>query len=310
MTVAGETGEARHTDPIPELHGRTYLVTGGNSGLGYHTIRVLLGHGARVVMAVRDLDRGYAAAQALRAGQPTAELEVRVLDLADLDSVRHCAAALRADRVPVDVLINNAGVMMTPLRRSAQGHELQLAVNHLGHFALTGLLLDTLRDGPGARVVTVTSEMHRLGRLDPDDLGDTGYRPDRAYGRAKLANALFGLELDRRLRAAAVPVRSLLAHPGYAATNLQLSGPTGLLRSGFQLANRIIAQDAAGGARSQLYAATSPDAKGGEYIGPSAMLRGAPKVLAPSAAARDPELARRLWRRSEELTGVRFGLPE
>jgi NAD(P)-dependent dehydrogenase (short-subunit alcohol dehydrogenase family) len=305
------TAEPTDIDDIPDLHGRTYLVTGANSGLGFQTARALVRHGGAVVLAVRDLASGEAAMTRLQTEHPGADLDLRRLDLADLDSVRACATRLLTDGVPIDVLINNAGVMMTPYRRSAQGFELQFAVNHLGHFALTGLLLPTLRDGRGARVVTVTSELHRLGRLDLDDpAGERDYRPDRAYARAKLANALFALELDRRLRAAAVPVRSLLAHPGYAATNLQLRGPTGVMRRVLLAANRVIAQDAAAGARSQVHAATAPQARGGQYIGPAARVRGRPRVLAPAAAAQDPWLARRLWQLSEELTGVRFGLPE
>lgn len=299
-------------DHIPRLDGRTYLVTGANSGLGYATARELVRQGGRVVMAVRDPAKGESARRSLREAQPEADLDLRHLDLADLDSVREFARGLATDRVPVDVLVNNGGIMMPPRSLTRQGFELQFGVNHLAHFALTGLLLDTLREARDARVVTVSSTLHRSGDIHFDDLtGEQRYQPRRFYAQSKFANVLFGLELDRRLRAAEFPVRSLLAHPGYTATNLQSTGPTGLLNLLLKAGNRLVAQDATAGAWSQLYAATAPDVPSGAFVGPSGRgeMRGHPTLVEPVGAARDPALARRLWELSEELTGVPFGLP-
>ncbi|MEV0487854.1 oxidoreductase [Streptomyces sp. NPDC050508] len=294
---------------IPDLSGRTFVVTGANSGLGLATTRHLARHGAHVVMAVRNEVKGRRAAAGISDAQPGADLQLRRLDLADLDSVRAFAAGLHADGVPVDVLINNAGVMAPPHALSAQGHELQFAANHLGHFALTGLLLDLLRTGRDPRVVTVSSIAHHGGRIHFDDLtGARTYAPMKFYDQSKFANVLFGLELDRRLRAAHSPARSLLAHPGLSATNLQTSGPTGLLRMGTSLATRLIGQDAETGVLPQLYAATTADAESGQFYGPDGWreLRGHPKVVQPDPAAEDPETARRLWDLSEDLTGVSY----
>lgn len=294
---------------IPDQSGRVGIVTGANSGLGRATARELARHGAHVIMAVRDREKGQAALAALRAELPGASLELRVLDLADLDSVRDFAAEAHADRLPVDLLINNAGVMMPPRQLTPQGFESQFATNHLGHFALTGLLLGRLAERAGARVVTVSSTYHRSGRIRFDDLtGERKYSPTGFYAQSKFANVLFGLELDRRLRTAGLPVASLLAHPGYAATNLQSSGPTGVLRFLGTLGNRFMAQGASAGALPQLFAATDPRAESGQFIGPDGRggLRGHPAVVQPVESARDPETARRLWELSEQLTGVRY----
>src|SRR5690606_6143466 len=228
---------------IPDQTGRTVIVTGANSGLGLVTTEHLARRGARVGLAVRDLDRGRAACAGLTArGVPGARLELRRLDLADLDSVREFAEGVRHAGLRPDVLVNNAGVMFPPRRLSPQGHEWQFATNHLGHFALTGLLLDLLRSGSDPRVVTVTSVMYRYGRIRFADLsGERGYSPVAYYAQSKLANVLFALELHRRLDAAGEQVGSLLAHPGYAATNLQTAGPTGMVKALARLGNLIIA---------------------------------------------------------------------
>jgi NAD(P)-dependent dehydrogenase (short-subunit alcohol dehydrogenase family) len=242
------------------------------------------------------------------------EVEARPLDLARLDGVRAFAAGLAAEGRPLDLLVNNAGVMAVPFARTADGFELQLGTNHLAHFALTGLLLPALLAAPAARVVTVSSSMHRSGRLDLErDLhAEAGYSPWSAYGRSKLANLLFAFELDRRLRAAGRVARSLACHPGYAATNLQASSARALgspLWSAlYAVGARLLAQDARGGALPLVYAACAPEAQGGEYVGPGGLgrLRGAPAREAPSRRARDPELAAHLWAASERWTGVRF----
>jgi len=287
---------------IPQQNGRTYVVTGANSGLGLETTRELAARGAHVIMACRDLAKGQKACAGLHGGQ----VEVRRLDLADLGSVREFAAGVEK----VDVLVNNAGIMMPPLHRTKQGFELQFGTNHLGHFALTGLLLDRLAEGGAPRVVTVTSALHRRGSVDFDDLGsEKSYSPSGSYARSKFANVLFGLELDRRLRAAGSPVSSLLAHPGYAATNLQSNGPTGLVSLLAKPANLLLAQPASRGAIPQLYAATAPEAEPGGFYGPDGLqeFRGRhPKPVRPARSAADPELARRLWEASEDLTAVRY----
>ncbi|WP_246614160.1 oxidoreductase [Paractinoplanes bogorensis] len=275
----------------------TYVVTGANSGLGFATTKALTDRGGHVVMGVRDEKKGRAAQARLEKGSS----EVRVVDLADLESVRAFAAGIER----VDVLVNNAGVMAPPPTLSAQGFEVQFAVNHLAHFALTGLLLDRITD----RVVTVSSVLHRKGRLRFDDLNAA--RGNQAYNQSKLANAVFGIELDRRLRASGQKIRSVLAHPGYAVTNLQAGVQEGLYRTLLlRLGNPILAVPAEQGARPTVFAATEPGVQGGQFIGPSGLgeMRGAPGVITPAPAASDPENGRRLWAVSEEMTGVRPGL--
>ena len=289
------------TADIPDLTGRTAIVTGASSGIGLETAKALTAHGARVVLAVRDAARGDKAAATLPG--PGAH-EVRLLDLASLDSVRAFAADWPDQ--PIDLLINNAGVMIPPLTRTKEGFELQFGTNHLGHFALTNLLLPHVT----GRVVTVSSNAHRAGRMDFDDLNweRKKYRPWTAYGQSKLANLLFTAELQRRLTDAGSKVLSMAAHPGYAATNLQSHSGSKVM--GFlmgALGNRLLAQDAAGGALPTLYVATA-DLPGNTYAGPSgfAAMRGVPAPCARSKEASDDAAARRLWPVSEELTGVSF----
>jgi NAD(P)-dependent dehydrogenase (short-subunit alcohol dehydrogenase family) len=297
-------------DRIADQSGRTFIVTGGSSGLGFETTRQLAAHGGRVVLAARSQAKGRDAVARITA-QPGAPIEFRALDLADLDSVRAFAAALLADGIGVDVLINNAGVMYPPRRLSPQGFESQFATNHLGHFALTGLLFDTIRHGQDPRVVTVSSGEHRGGSIHFGDLtGEKSYSPRAFYQQSKLANVLFGLELDRRVHAAGIGVRSVLAHPGYADTSLQSTGPTGLAKQLMKVSNRLIAQSAAMGALPQLYAATDPAAESGRFYGPGGLaeLRGFPAEVQPAAAARNEETAQQLWEVSEQLTGVTWKL--
>jgi NAD(P)-dependent dehydrogenase (short-subunit alcohol dehydrogenase family) len=294
---------------IPDQRGRTVVVTGANGGLGRCVSLELARRGAHVVLAVRDPGKGHQAERRIRAQVPDARTTVEALDLADLDSVRAFAARLDVPRI--DVLVNNAGVMALPRRETRQGFELQLGTNHLGHFALTGLLLPRIAE----RVVTVSSLMHRVGRIAFDDLqGERRYQRWAAYGQAKLANLLFALELQRRAARAGRELRSVAAHPGYAATNLQFQAAdmTGsrIQRLGAAALNRLVAQPADRGALPILYAATMPDVPGGAYVGPDGPggLRGRPTLTTPSRRARDPATAARLWELSEQLTGVRYDL--
>jgi NAD(P)-dependent dehydrogenase (short-subunit alcohol dehydrogenase family) len=297
-------------DQISDQSGKTILITGANSGLGLISARELARAGATVILTARSQGKLAGAEAEIRERVPDAKLDPRELDLADLASVRELAAGVAAEHKRLDVLMNNAGVMMPPRSETADGFELQFGTNHLGHFALTGLLLGRL-GGPDPRVVTVTSLEHRPGRIDFDDLGwEHGYNPRSAYQRSKLANAAFAIELDRRLRAAGSPVKSVLAHPGYSATNLQKTGPTGWMEQVLKVGNALFAQSAEDGALPQLYAATAPGVSGGEFYGPDGFreARGAPTLVEATSRARDPELGRRLWEVSEEMTGVSFGL--
>ncbi|MFI0372531.1 oxidoreductase [Actinomadura sp. 1N219] len=291
---------------IPDLSGRRAIVTGANSGLGHHTALQLARHGAAVVLACRSAERGRAAADRIRAAAPDVDVVLGLLDLADLSSVR--AFAAEHGDAPLDVLVNNAGVMAVPRGSTADGFETQFGTNHLGHFALTGLLMDALRAAPAPRVVTLTSGFAWSGRLRFDDLqGERRYRKWAAYGQSKLANLVFAKELDRR-----VPeLTSVAAHPGYAATNLQQTGPklqgSTLMERAFGLGNALMAQSAAAGALPSLYAATAPDVRGGACYGPRLLqYRGAPaKVVTPPHADR-PGLGERLWQVSEDLTSVTY----
>jgi NAD(P)-dependent dehydrogenase (short-subunit alcohol dehydrogenase family) len=295
------------TNEIPDQHGRTALITGANSGIGLEAARTLAQAGARVIMASRNTEKGETAAAEIRATSPDAELDVRKLDLSSLDSVRAFAEGYDEDRL--DLLINNAGVMVPPYTKTVDGFELQLATNHLGHFALTGLLLDRLLATPRARVVTISSTAHKMGKIDFDDLQrERSYNRWLAYGQSKLANLLFALELDRRLKGSNADVLSVAAHPGYSATNLQVAAtPSRIERLGSVVLNRVVAQSAEQGALPTLYAATA-DIPGGSFVGPDGFqeIRGKPKVVTPTRAARDPETAQRLWDVSEQLTGVTF----
>ncbi|MCT9077209.1 oxidoreductase [Streptomyces fulvoviolaceus] len=283
---------------LPDLTGRTAVVTGANSGIGLTAATALAGAGAHVVFAVRDPKRGEAAARTVNGST-----EVRRLDLADLSSVREFAAAWEG---PLNLLLNNAGVMMLPQQRTRDGFEMQFGTNHLGHFALTNLLLPHITD----RVVTVSSGLHKggSGTINFDDLNlAANYNPTGAYAQSKLANLLFTLELQRRLTESGSPVRATAAHPGYAATNLQSHAASPVSRVFMKIGNRFMAQDDRAGSLPTLYAATQ-DLPGASYVGPDGFgeMRGAPTLVGRSAAASDPAAARRLWTVSEELTGVGF----
>jgi NAD(P)-dependent dehydrogenase (short-subunit alcohol dehydrogenase family) len=296
---------------LPGLTGRRALVTGVTGGLGHATALELARAGAHVVLTGRDEQRLAASAKEIANQLRDPDLETVRLDLADLADVRRGAETVLESHERLDILVNNAGVMATPHRRTVDGFELQLGTNHLGHFALTGLLMPALAE---ARVVTVSSLMHRAARRVPlDDLhGHRRYNPWVAYSGSKLANLHFTLELDRRARAAGLHLTSVAAHPGYASTGLQTSGPrlggkTGSSRA-LSAVTSVVGQSAAAGALPGLYAATVPDLCGGTFVGPSRLmtLRGAPRLVGMSRAARNPEAAARLWRMSEEATGVTF----
>ncbi|MDI5961459.1 oxidoreductase [Streptomyces sp. SL13] len=295
---------------IPDQSGRTAVVTGANSGIGYCAARGLARRGARVLLACRSERRGQAAAERLRAEVPGARTAYRHLDLSDLTSVRDFAGDFEGDRL--DLLVNNAGVMGVPYGRTADGFETQFGVNHLGHFALTGLLLPKLLATAGARVVTVSSALHALADIDPGDLNsEHGYRRWIAYGRSKTANLLFTHELSRRLAAAGSTVVAAAAHPGYADTNLIAAGAAPenralLVRLG-RISNRLVAQPAAAGALPTLYAATAAGVRPDDFVGPRLQgWRGAPARSWRAPWTRDDAAAERLWTASQTMTGVGF----
>ncbi|MFF8968500.1 oxidoreductase [Streptomyces sp. NPDC014995] len=296
---------------IPDQGGRTAVVTGANSGLGYVTARELARKGAQVVLACRSEARGKAAVERLAGEVPGADVELRPLDLGDLGSVREFAAGLRHERL--DLLVNNAGVMALPYGTTADGFETQFGVNHLGHFALTGLLLPALLATPGARVVTVSSMFHVLGNIDLHDLNsERRYRRWVAYARSKTANLLFTHELAHRLAAAGTDVVAAAAQPGYAATNLQTAGVRAegrrVAERLVELGNRVVAQSAEAGALPTLYAATAAGVRPDSFTGPSlAMWRGAPAPSWRAPWTVDDRAGELLWAESERLTGVSYG---
>lgn len=286
---------------IPDQTGRTAIVTGGNSGIGLETVRALAARGARVILACRDESRGRVAREAVLGSAPDAKVEVGRLDLAELASVRDFAGRFLAAHERLDLLVNNAGVMAIPMARTADGFEMQFGTNHLGHFALTGLLLERLVATPGSRVVTVASLAHKLGKVDFGNLNaEKGYSKTRAYGQSKLANLLFAYELQRRLEQAGAKTSAMAAHPGWTSTNLQAHTPL------FRALNPVFAMTAEQGALPTLFAATSPDAVPAGYYGPGGLMemRGAPCLVSSSRASHDCDVAARLWHVSEELTGV------
>jgi NAD(P)-dependent dehydrogenase (short-subunit alcohol dehydrogenase family) len=298
---------------IPDQQGRTVLITGANSGLGLRSAEALARAGAQVLLACRNPAKAAGALEAVEACATTGTPSVIPLDLADLSSVESAAAAV-ADRVGhIDVLMNNAGVMAIPLRRTADDFEMQFGTNHLGHFALTGRLLPLLLAATHPRVVSTSSQAHRIGKMRWDDLQwRNRYSKWMAYGQSKLANLLFMFDLDRRAQREGSELISAAAHPGYASTHLQAAGPemagSALMERTMAFGNRLVAQSDTDGALPQLYAATMPDVTGGDYYGPSGPfeMRGSPKKVGCSGAARDASAARRLWEISEKETGVTY----
>ncbi len=305
----GKGGRWAEAD-VPGQHGRTALVTGANSGLGFSVAAVLAARGATVVLACRDAGKARDAADRIGAATPGAATEIVRLDLASLASVREAAEEVRSRHTGLDLLINNGGVMFPPRAETEDGFELQLGTNHLGHFALTGLLLDRLLAVPGSRVVAVSSLAHRAGRINFDDLQSARrYRRFAAYAQSKLANLMFAHELQRRLTEASGKTMSLAAHPGYSRTSLVRHMPS-WMQAADGIAVPLISQTSEMGALPLLRAATDPAARGGEFYGPGgpAQLTGYPKLVGQSKAAQDADAQRRLWSESERLTGVTYPL--
>jgi NAD(P)-dependent dehydrogenase (short-subunit alcohol dehydrogenase family) len=300
------------TENIPDLNGKVAIVTGANSGIGYYTAVAFAEKGATVILACRNLEKSQAALDQLKAEVPGADVELMQLDLASLDTVRRFAEAFQAKYDRLDLLVNNAGIMMVPYGKTEDGFERQFGTNHLGHFALTGLLLDRILATPGARVVNVSSTGHRIGRMDFDDLmyeHGVGYSSSSAYGRSKLANLLFTYELQRRFEAAGADAMATAAHPGGANTNLQDEiGERWYIRP-FVPLMRLMMQSADMGALPTIRAAVDPDAEGGQYYGPGGFMeqRGYPILVQSNGASHNHADAQRLWQVSEELTGVSFG---
>lgn len=298
---------------IPDQSGRIVLVTGANSGIGLEAARVLAHRGAHVVLACRNQAKAVEAQRSIEAGG-RASLEVLKLDLSSLAQVREAAAAFRAKHAQLDLLINNAGVMWLPRTLTAEGHEMQFGTNHLGHFALTGHLLDILLATRNSRIVTVSSLAHAAGRIAFDDLAftNTAYSRHRAYAQSKVANLLFAKELARRLEQRGSKTLSVACHPGVSATNLAVPGfeaqGSWLLAMAARVITMLIAQDAGAGALPTLYAATGADIANGDYTGPSGyrQFAGAPRKVGCTTYARDERMASRLWEVSEQLTGVRY----
>jgi NAD(P)-dependent dehydrogenase (short-subunit alcohol dehydrogenase family) len=304
--TAGQWTEAA----VPDQSGRTAVITGGNSGIGFEAARVLAGRGARLILGCRDQGKAHDAVTRIRAAAPGADVRVVPLDLASLESVRVAAGQIRSACEGIDLLINNAGVMMPPYGRTADGFELQFGINHLGHFALTGLLIDRLAALPGARVVTVSSNSHAGGQINFDDLqSEHRYRRVAGYGQSKLANLMFTYELQRRLDSAGSPTIAVAAHPGLTRTGLAryLSR---VMTAFYVLVERPFAQRAAIGALGALRAATDPAVHGGEYYGPVRWRgeRGYPERISSSERSHDEGAQRRLWQESERLTGVRYAI--
>ena len=298
------------TSDIPDQSGRVAVITGSNTGLGLETARALAGRGAKVVLAVRNVEKGEAARASIVSDHASADVSLQAIDLGSLESISSAVSDLRNGHDHIDLLINNAGVMYTEWQTTSDGFEFQMGVNHLGHFALTRGLIDRMVDVEGSRVVNVSSVGHRIkSRLDPETMmSEVKYDRVSAYGRSKLANLLFTYELQRRLEAAGSKTAALVAHPGVSSTELARNSP-GFIRTMEKFTAPLL-QSASMGALPTLRAATDPAAKGGTYYGPRGILefRGHPKVVSSSKRSHDTALQQNLWLRSEELTGEPFEL--
>jgi NAD(P)-dependent dehydrogenase (short-subunit alcohol dehydrogenase family) len=296
------------TADIPDQSGRVAIVTGANTGLGFHTAAALADKGAHVVLAVRNLDKGKDAVDKIKADSPNAVVALQQLDLTSLEAIREAAEEIKAAHQRIDLLINNAGVMWTPKDTTKDGFELQFGTNHLGHFTFDGLLLERLLPVEGSRVVTVSSQGHRTGRINFDDLqSERKYGRHAAYAQSKLANLMFTYELQRRLTAKGAPTIAVAAHPGGSNTELTRNVP-GVVRAPLEAVWGLVTQGADMGALPTLRAATDPDVQGGQYYGPDGIgeQRGHPKLVESSKRSHDEAVQRRLWEVSEELTGVSY----
>ncbi|MDZ7740119.1 MAG: oxidoreductase [Bacteroidales bacterium] len=303
--------EKWNRENIPDLAGKVIIVTGGNSGLGYESVKAFAANGARVILASRSEEKGREASEKIIKDFPDADIRIMKLDLADLSSVESFAASFRAGYDRLDILMNNAGIMTTPYFRTRDGFEGQMGTNHFGHFALTGRLMDIIMSSAGSRIVNVSSSAHRAGKMDFDNLlfeDGRAYSPMKAYGRSKLANLLFTYELQRRLESAGSDTASLAAHPGLSATNLMRYIDKKVLYKLFSPLVSLVAQSAAMGALPQIRAAVDPDARGGEYYGPGGFggMKGYPVRVKSNSASHNMDDARKLWELSEELTGVKW----
>lgn len=295
---------------LPEMAGKTAVITGATSGIGFETAKVLAQRGAQVWLACRDTVKARLAAERIEAQGAARPVQVVALDLASLQSVRQCAESLRQQLPHLDILINNAGVMVPPYSLTQEGFELQFGTNHLGHFALTGHLISLLRTTRNARIVTVSSVAHHFGAMKFEDLQSRrGYSPGKAYAQSKLANLLFTYELQRRLQAAGSETLALAAHPGWARTELQRHVNSNvILRWLFKIAERFLSQDARGGALPTLRAAADPRVSPGDFYGPDGFLqsKGAPVRVNSNSASRNRAWQQELWKVSQELTGVAY----
>lgn len=298
---------------IPSQEGRVAIVTGANSGLGYYTAKGLAGKGCEVIMACRDIKKGEEAKTALLKMHPSAKLKVMELDLSDLESVRSFTGTYKSEYTALDLLINNAGLMAIPLRRTAQGFEMQFGVNHLGHFALTALLFDLMKTTERSRIVNVSSAAHKIGEIRFDDINwNNGYNKWKAYGMSKLANIHFTHELADKVAARGMYIRVVAAHPGYADSKLiekgpEMNGRQLMVRAG-RFANSLVAQSTEMGALPQLFAATSPEAVHRGFYGPGGFggMRGYPQRTYPQRQKVSKDVQQRLWDLSEKMTGVTF----
>lgn len=298
-------------DNVPDMTGKTIIITGANSGLGFESSKILSNAGADVIMACRSEEKGLAARKAILIENPGVKIKVMPLDLMSLDSVRQFADAFKKEYNKLDILINNAGIMMTPFQLTKDGFESQLGVNHLGHFALTGLLMDLIRSTPGARVINISSIAHKSGKMDVDDLmykSENGYTPIKAYGRSKLANLLFTYELQRFFENNKIDALTLAAHPGVAMTNLMRYLGNKRVVSVLTTLSRWIIPSALKGAMPQIRAASDPKVKGGQFYGPGGFneMSGSPVLVDSNELSKDKKLAKKLWEESERLTGMVF----
>jgi NAD(P)-dependent dehydrogenase (short-subunit alcohol dehydrogenase family) len=305
------TKEKWTADNIPDLTGKVIIVTGANSGIGFEAAREFAHKGATTILACRSMEKGQSALAKIQDEDPGAKAEVMCLDLASLDSIREFAANFKAKYDRLDVLLNNAGIMMVPYRQTEDGFETQLGINHLGHFALTGLLMDVLEKTPGSRVVNISSGGHRMGTMDFDNLlfnGGKGYSRTGAYGRSKLSNLLFTYELERRIEANGGNPIAVAAHPGLSATHLADHFMGGRMKGLIHAFMKLMAQSASMGALPGIRAAIDPDVKGGQYYGPDGPREriGSPVLVESNPASHNKADAQRLWQVSEQLTGVKY----